>query len=141
VILRDPQGKRPSGSSSRTTGRSDLPGFAAILYEGKEIDFLVRRGEGKDEIIRGGSSAAATSPTSQECSVRPGLSHGAVCLRLRAGRPVHRRGGRRLRFSMPGEPLFPSLADDTISSRRSTGCSKRTMRASSTPSLATSRAA
>jgi len=54
VILRDPQGKRALQILEQNYRADPISqGLLLSLYEGQEIDFLVPRGEGKEEIVRG----------------------------------------------------------------------------------------
>ena len=54
VILRDPQGKRALQILEQNYRADPISqGLLLSLYEGKEIDFLVPRGEGREEIVRG----------------------------------------------------------------------------------------
>jgi hypothetical protein len=96
VILRDPTGRvalRVLEQSYRAETAS--PGLMLTLSEGQELDFLVRTPEAKEhrvrgKVIRSGHSADGRGTT-----------------------PIIEVDGE-LRFSLPGEPLFPALADDAI---------------------------
>jgi len=83
------------------------------LYEGKEIDFLVVR-DGREEKVRGRIvrsgyvPPAAVSYAQQYRRYYPYRygQHGV-------GQPIIEVDGA-LRFQLPGLPLFPSLADDSV---------------------------
>ena len=116
VILRDPQGKRALQILEQNYRADPISqGLLLSLYEGKEIDFLVRKADGQEEIVRGRIVRSGYMPHrsgmqryGRQYSVRQvSYAYGD------AGQPIIEVDGR-LRFSMPGQPLFPSLADDTI---------------------------
>ena len=97
VILRDPSGK-VAFQVLEQSYRNDPVSQALLLSlnEGKTIDFFVRQPNKPDltvqgKIIRSGYGAGGQNPT----------------------QPVVEVDGK-LRFSLPGEPLFPALGDDTI---------------------------
>ena len=94
VVLRDPTGKvalRVLEQSYRADTLSQ--GFLLSLHEGKEIDFLVRDQGGRENKVRGKI-------------IRSGYAPGAP----RAETPIVEVEGA-LRFSLPGEPVFPALSD------------------------------
>jgi hypothetical protein len=96
VVLRDPAGKvqlRILEQSYRAEVMSQ--GLLLALNEGKEIDFLVRDQNAKEYSVRGKVIRSGYNP---------GGEHMA---------PIIQVDGR-LRFSLPGEPLFPALAGDGI---------------------------
>jgi hypothetical protein len=64
------------------------------LFEGKTIDFLVAQGD-KTEIVSGK------------------IIRGGYGGQQEASTPIIEVGGK-LRFSLPGQPLFPALGDDSI---------------------------
>jgi hypothetical protein len=116
VILRDPQGKRALQILEQNYRADPVSqGLLLSLYEGKEIDFLVLRGEGKEEIVRGRIVRSGYEPHrsgmqrygSQYAQRQVAYAYGE------GGQPIIEVNGR-LRFSLPGQPLFPALGDDTI---------------------------
>jgi hypothetical protein len=116
VILRDPQGRRALQILEQNYRADPVSqGLLLSLYEGQEIEFLVQRPEGREEIVRGRIIRSGYQPHSS------GLQRygGQYAQRQMAyaygegGQPIIEVGGR-LRFSLPGQPLFPALADDTI---------------------------
>ena len=96
VVLRDPAG-RVSLQILEQGYRSDAvsAGLLLSLSEGKILDFLSRDANGNERVVRGEV-------------VRSGYLPGGG-----AEAPIIKVDGH-LRFSLPGEPLFPALADDTI---------------------------
>jgi len=116
VILRDPKGKRALQILEQNY-RSDpvSQGLLLSLYEGKEIDFLVNLGEGKTKTVKGKIVRSGYVPHqsgmqrygSQYVRTQRDYAYGP------AGQPIVEVDGQ-LHFSLPGQPLFPSLADDTI---------------------------
>ena len=96
VILRDPAGKRQVRILEQSY-RADPVSTERLLLlnEGKTIDFLVRNGDRVETVSGKIIRAGATGP------------------REGGGQPIVEVDGR-LRFQLPGTPLFPRLAGDTI---------------------------
>jgi len=116
VILRDPQGKRAVQILEQNYRADPISqGLLLSLYEGKEIDFLIQKTEGQNEIVRGKIIRSGYEPHrsgmqrygNQYAQRQAAYAYGE------AGQPIIEVDGQ-LRFSLPGQPLFPSLADDTI---------------------------
>jgi hypothetical protein len=112
VILRDPQGKHAIQILEQNYRADPVSqGLLLSVYEGKEIDFL----SDDDEVIRGKIVRSGYVPHQtgmrryghQYASRQISYAGGA------SGQPIIEVDGK-LRFSLPGQPLFPSLADDTI---------------------------
>jgi hypothetical protein len=119
VILRDPQGKRTLQILEQNYRADPISqGLLLSLYEGKEIEFLVQKGEGKEEIVAGKVIRSGYEP-SRTGSENPRNPYWEYVRRQAepvpevTNQPVIEVEGR-LRFSLPGQPLFPSLGDDTI---------------------------
>jgi len=94
VVLRDPTGKvalRVLEQSYRADTLSQ--GFLLSLNEGKELDFFVRDQNGRENVVKGKV-------------VRSGYTPGAEGSET----PIVEVAGK-LRFSLPGEPIFPALSD------------------------------
>jgi hypothetical protein len=116
VILRDPKGRRALQILEQNY-RSDpiSQGLLLSLYEGKEIDFLTSDKDGeqiikKGKIVRSGYVAHQSGMQrygSRYAQTQQAYAYGP------AGQPIIEVDGM-LRFGLPGLPLFPSLADDTI---------------------------
>jgi hypothetical protein len=117
VILRDPTGKRTLQILEQNYRADPISqGLLLSLNEGKEIDFLVKGTEGKpDQIIRGKIVRSGYIPH-QSGMQRYGSQYAASQMAYAqgaSGEPII-EVDRKLRFSLPGQPLFPALADDTI---------------------------
>ena len=119
VILRDPQGKRALQILEQNYRADPVSqGLLLSLYEGKEIQFLVKKEGGKDQIVVGKvvRSGYGRSPVRPQSSRFPYSLYGPQ----EDDRPVQASSqpiievDGKLRFSLPGEPLFPSLKDGTI---------------------------
>lgn len=96
VVLRDPTGRvqlRVLEQSYRADVMSQ--GLLLALNEGKELDFLVRDQDAKEYTVRGKVVRSGYNPGGGQVS------------------PIIEVDGK-LRFSLPGEPLFPALAGDGI---------------------------
>jgi hypothetical protein len=115
VILRDPTGKHALQILEQNYRADPISqGLLLSLYEGKEVQFLVRK-QDKDEIVSGRIVRSGYQPHPsgmqrygyQYAQTQAAYAYGP------AGQPIIEVDGK-LRFSLPGEPLFPALADDTI---------------------------
>jgi hypothetical protein len=96
VVLRDPAGRvqlRILEQSYRADVMSQ--GVLLALNEGKTIDFLVRDQNAKEYTVKGKIIRSGYNPGGEATS------------------PIVEVDGK-LRFSLPGEPLFPALAGDGI---------------------------
>lgn len=112
VVLRDPTGKR-SLQILEQNFRNDPVSQEMLLSlnEGKTIDFETTRsgtnGQPQIEIIRGKIVRSGYEPRyipfNEFANYRP----------QEVMQPIIEVDGK-LRFSLPGEPLFPALADDTV---------------------------
>jgi hypothetical protein len=79
------------------------------LYEGKDIDFLTpQKTTVQGKIIRSGFVPHATVMYGQRY-----YQAQAAYVQQGAGQPVIEVNGK-LQFTLPGQPLFPTLADDTV---------------------------
>ena len=103
VILRDPAGKVDLQILEQDYRNDPVSQELLLrLNEGKTIEFLIREPNKPDEIVQGKIVRSGYAFHSQ--SGQPGQS---------AGAPVIEVDGK-LQFGLPGQPLFPSLGDDTI---------------------------
>lgn len=96
VLLRDPTGRvalrvLEQGYRAETVSA----GLMLARHEGREVDFIARDRDGVERIVRGRV-------------VRSGWQPGGV-----RETPIVEVDGQ-LRFSLPGEPVFPALDDDAI---------------------------
>jgi hypothetical protein len=92
-------------------------GLLLSLYEGREIDFLVRDSESQERAVRGRVVRSGYVPNYGAAS-----QYGQRFLARQramgsydsgAGQPIVEVDGK-LRFSLPGQPVFPALSDDAI---------------------------
>jgi len=96
VVLRDASGKvalRVLEQSYRADAASQ--GLLLAMNEGKTLDFLVTDQNAKEYVVKGRV-------------IRSGYKAAGE-----AGTPIIEVDGK-LRFSLPGQPIFPSLGDDAI---------------------------
>jgi hypothetical protein len=96
VVLRDAAGKvalRVLEQSYRADAASQ--GLLLAMNEGKTLDFIVTDGDAKEYVVKGRV-------------IRSGYKAGGE-----ASTPIIEVDGK-LRFSLPGQPIFPSLGDDAI---------------------------
>lgn len=115
VILRDPTGRRKLQILEQNY-RNDPVTQQLLLahFEGQEIDFEVFR-DGKPEIVKGRIVRSGFIPH-YEAWGRFGNSFVQTQNALvnnGGATPIIEVGGQ-LRFGLPGTPLFPALADDSI---------------------------
>ncbi|HVZ63617.1 MAG TPA: hypothetical protein VG936_03440 [Lacunisphaera sp.] len=117
VVLRDPSGKvalRVLEQSYRADTIS--AGLLLSLYEGKELDFLVRDQNAKEYIVKGKVIRSGYTPNTGAAN-RYGqqfmMQQQALGSYGGMGQPIIEVDGK-LRFSLPGEPQFPALTDDAI---------------------------
>lgn len=88
------------------------------LNEGKEIEFFVKEPNKPDRTVKGKIVRSGYVPHSQTAMRRYGQNYYASQMAMTqgssgTGQPVIEVDGK-LQFSLPGEPRFPALADDTI---------------------------
>jgi hypothetical protein len=115
VVLRDPSGVvavRVLEQNYRADTIS--PGLLLSLYEGRILDFLTRDQSGKDHVVKGKVIRSGYVP-----NFTGGQMYGQnfylqqQAMQAAAGSPIIEVDGQ-LRFSLPGEPQFPALTDDSI---------------------------
>ncbi len=116
VILRDPLGRYRLQILEQNY-RSDPVSQELLLnlFEGQTIDFLVYRQDMQQQIVRGKIVRSGYVPHQagwqqygqQYYQTQMAYMQGG------AGQPIIEVDGK-LRFSLPGQPLFPALGDDTI---------------------------
>ena len=114
VILRDPSGKRPLQVLEQNY-RADPVSEALLLslYEGKTIDFLVQRAD-KQEIVPGKIIRSGYVPHSPMAMNLYGQQYyQAQNYAQGSEQPIIEIDGK-VRFGLPGTPIFPALGDDTI---------------------------
>jgi hypothetical protein len=117
VILRDPAG-RQTVQVLEQNYRNDPVSQERLLnlYEGKTIEFALRNPDGSTSMVSGRIVRSGYVPHYQAMN-RYGPQYQANQMAMAsapgAGQPIIEVGGK-LQFSLPGQPLFPTLADDTI---------------------------
>lgn len=116
VILRDPAGARRLEILEQNYRNDPVSQELLLsLNEGKTIDFVTKDRDGKDIIVRGKiirsgyvPHYAAMSQYGQNYAMQQyTYAQGG------SGQPIIEVDGK-LQFSLPGMPVFPALADDTI---------------------------
>lgn len=113
VILRDPAGKRGLQILEQNYRADPVSeGLLLSIYEGKEITFLSGTNAIAGRIIRSGYVPHQTGMRryGQDYRQRQASYAGS---QYGAGQPIIMVNDQ-IRFSLPGLPMFPSLADDTI---------------------------
>jgi Uncharacterized conserved protein len=121
VVLRDPSGKvalRILEQSYRADTASQ--GLMLSLFEGKELKFIARNQAGEERVVRGKVIRSGYTPN-VEAARRYGQNFYQRQLAMGGGWGGNQGNGSpiievdgELRFSLPGEPVFPTLADDTV---------------------------
>ena len=106
VILRDRAGQPLEILEQNYRNDPVTSGLLLSLFEGKEVDFLVKEREKPDRVVRGKVIRSGYVPV-----IGYGAYHGGIP--SGAGQPIVEVDGQ-IRFNLPGEPVFPSLGDDTI---------------------------
>jgi len=119
VILRDPTGRRSLQILEQNYRNDPISEELLLsLHEGKTIDFEkidYVNGQPQEQIVRGKIIRSGYVPHYQAMS-RYGQQYSASQMRYASGgsgQPIIEVDGK-LRFTLPGQPLFPSLGDDTI---------------------------
>lgn len=116
VILCDPSGKVKLQILEQNY-RSDPVSQELLLsmFEWKTIDFLLTEPNQPSRIVQGKIVRSGYVPHGQEAMARYGQNYyqGQMAMASSTSQPIIEVDGK-LRFSLPGTPLFPSLGDDTI---------------------------
>lgn len=117
VVLRDPSGKRKLQILEQNFRADALSQERLMsLYEGKTIDFLVTRADGTQQTVPGKIIRSSFVPPPANYTYSANgyyyLPNGGA-VPVGNGQPIIEVDGK-LRFQLPGVPLFPTLGDDTI---------------------------
>jgi hypothetical protein len=118
VILRDPAGRRVVQVVEQNYRNDPVSQERLLnLYEGKTIEFTVRNADGSERTVSGKIIRSGYVPH-YEAMNRYGAQYQANQMAMAApaggaGQPIIEVGGK-LQFWLPGQPIFPALADDTI---------------------------
>ena len=117
VILRDLSGTRALRVLEQNYRADPISQPLLLsLYEGREIDFLVPDGEGGQRTVRGRVIRSGYVPH-QQAWQRYGQQYYQRQMAFVSGggsnQPIIEVDGQ-LRFSLPGQPVFPALEEDNI---------------------------
>ncbi len=117
VILRDLSGRRVLRVLEQNYRADPISQPLLLsLYEGREIDFLVPDGQGGQRTIRGRVIRSGYVPH-QQAWQRYGQQYYQRQMALVSGggsnQPIIEIEGQ-LRFSLPGQPIFPALEEDNV---------------------------
>ncbi|MFZ4776609.1 MAG: DUF4139 domain-containing protein [Terrimicrobiaceae bacterium] len=117
VILRDPSGTPLQILEQNYRNDPVTQQLLLSLFEGKEIDFYVREVNKPDRVVKGKIIRSGYVPHGGAAMNRYGNNYAMNQMAMAnaggAGQPIIEVDGQ-IRFSLPGEPVFPSLGDDTI---------------------------
>ena len=119
VILRDPAGKVPLQILEQNYRADPISQPLLLsLYEGKTIGFLVHPedGKGPDHVVQGKivrSGYVVHAAGLRHYGNRYANAQAADSSEEGGGQPIIEVDGK-LRFTLPGEPIFPALGDDTV---------------------------
>ena len=119
VILRDPAGKTNLQILEQNYRNDPVSQELLLsLFEGKTIDFLVVEPNKPNTIVQGKIVRSGYARHSQEAMQRYGQRYAMAqsAMAYQSGgmsQPIIEVNGK-LRFALPGQPLFPPLGDDTI---------------------------
>jgi hypothetical protein len=116
VILRDPTGKQALVVLEQNYRADPISQELLLnLYEGKTIDFLVGLQNGSQQVVQGKIVRSGYVPHYQAMQ-RYGAQYQNSQMAMAgggSGQPIIEVNGK-LQFWLPGQPIFPALADDTI---------------------------
>lgn len=108
VILRDSKGKTPVQILEQSYRADPVSqGLLLSLYEGRTIEFLVQKGE-QIEVVQGKIVRSGYAPAPRYAQPVYGVPQTNP-----ADQPIIEVDGK-LRFGLPGNPIFPSLTDQTV---------------------------
>jgi hypothetical protein len=117
VILRDPAGSPLRILEQNYRNDPVTQQLLLSLFEGKAIDFYVRETNKPDRVVKGKIIRSGYVPHGGAAMNRYGNQYAMSQMRMAnaggAGQPIIEVDGQ-IRFGLPGEPVFPSLGDDTI---------------------------
>jgi hypothetical protein len=117
VILRDASGGRAVQVLEQNYRNDPVSQERLLsLYEGQTIEFSVRTPDGASRIVNGKIVRSGYIPRNQATNrnVPPFQPNPAGIIPANAPvQPVVEMDGK-LQFSLPGQPIFPALGDDTI---------------------------
>lgn len=113
VILRDPSGKPIQVLEQNYRADPISEPLLLSLFEGKSIDFIVTR-DNKQEVVPGKIIRSGYVPHNATAMNQYGQQYyQAQAVYAVSEQPIIELDGK-LRFGLPGTPLFPALGDDTV---------------------------
>ena len=115
VILRDPSGKLNLQILEQNYRNDPVSQELLLsLFEGKTIDFLIKEANKPDRTVQGKIVRSGYAGHSQSAMQRYGQQYYQAQATMMAGsQPIIEVDGK-IQFGLPGQPIFPSLGDDTI---------------------------
>ena len=116
VVLRDPQGKTLQVLEQNYRNDPISQELLLSLYEGKTIDFLAGTDKDGNKVIVQGKIVRSGYVPHFQAYARYGQQYQYQQQAMAyggSGQPIIEVNGK-LQFLLPGQPLFPALADDTI---------------------------
>jgi len=114
VILRDPKGRHAIQILEQNYRADPVSqGLLLSLYEGKEIDFLITNRDVDNKVVRGRIIRSGYVPHQSGMQRYGSRYTQRQYVNVNTSQPIIEVEGK-LRFNLPGQPLFPSLTDDTI---------------------------
>ena len=116
VILRDPKGAVQLQILEQNYRNDPVSQELLLnLFEGKTINFLIKETDKPDRLVPGKIIRSGYVPHSQSAMRRYGNNYYQSQTAMASGtsQPVIEVDGQ-IQFSLPGQPRFPKLADDTI---------------------------
>jgi hypothetical protein len=118
VILRDSQGKTNLQVLEQNYRNDPVSQELLLsLFEGKTMDFLVTEPNKPNTIVQGKIIRSGYAMHSQAALRRYGPNYAAAQAAMAYGnanaQPIIEVDGK-LRFTLPGQPLFPALGTDTV---------------------------
>lgn len=114
VILRDSKGRHAIQILEQNYRADPVSqGLLLSLYEGEEIDFLITNRDVDKKVVRGRIIRSGYVPHQSGMQRYGSRYTQRQYVNVNTSQPIIEVDGS-LRFSLPGQPLFPSLTDDTI---------------------------
>jgi hypothetical protein len=119
VMLRDPSGKTTLQILEQNYRNDPISQELLLsLNEGKTIDFVIKSPDKPDQTVQGKIIRSGYVAHSQEAMQRYGQQYQQAQMAMAYGnggasQPVIEVNGK-IQFGLPGQPIFPSLGDDTI---------------------------
>jgi len=116
VILRDPSGEVQLQIREQNFRNDPVSQQMMLsLFEGQEIDFLVREAQKPDRTVRGKVIRSGYIPHDNTAMQRYGQAYAMSQMGMasQTANPIIEVDGK-LQFQLPGLPIFPTLADQTI---------------------------